>query len=158
MSSHVSGARRLPVLIALLTALLGSLLVGTLTARTADAATTLGQKATAVAAAQKGDPYRYGAVGPYRFDCSGLTKYAFSRVGKYLPHSSRSQYSTAYTTHVTKANKRVGDLIFMKNSSGTIYHVGVYAGSGKWWVAPHTGSYVKLQTIYSSNYVVGRVK
>jgi len=29
--------------------------------------------ATRVAVRQKGDPYRYGAAGPGRFDCSGLT-------------------------------------------------------------------------------------
>ncbi|MEU6355845.1 carboxymuconolactone decarboxylase family protein, partial [Streptomyces sp. NPDC047072] len=31
----------------------------------------------AMAVAKKGSPYRYGAVGPKRFDCSGLTQYSF---------------------------------------------------------------------------------
>jgi cell wall-associated NlpC family hydrolase len=35
--------------------------------------------------------------------------------------------------------------------------VGIYAGTGKIWHAPHSGSYVKLATIWTSSYVVGRV-
>ena len=44
-----------------------------------------------IAAAQAGDPYKYGAEGPSAFDCSGLTKYAYGKIGKYLPHSSAGQ-------------------------------------------------------------------
>ena len=30
---------------------------------------------------QEGDPYRYGAAGPNRFDCSGLVYYSYRRAG-----------------------------------------------------------------------------
>ena len=50
-----------------------------------------------------------------------------------------------------------GDLIFFRNSSGRISHVGIYAGGGKFWHAPRSGTVVKLAAIYSSNYVVGRI-
>ncbi len=36
----------------------------------------------AVARAQLGDPWRYGATGPYAFDCSGLVTYAFRQAGQ----------------------------------------------------------------------------
>ena len=121
----------------------------------AQAATTLGQRAVAEAKTHAGDPYVYGAAGPHRFDCSGFTMYVFGRFGKSLPHNSARQY--AVTRHVSKSSRLVGDLIFMRNSSGTITHVGIYAGSNKWWVAPKSGDHVKLQTLYSTNYVVGRV-
>jgi cell wall-associated NlpC family hydrolase len=107
------------------------------------------------AARHKGQPYVYGAAGPTKFDCSGFTLYVFSRFGKRLPHNSSMQYSRV--RHISKSSKQVGDLIFFRNSSGRIYHVGIYAGSGRIWHAPHSGSYVKLANIWTTSYVVGRV-
>ena len=106
------------------------------------------------AARHKGQAYQYGAAGPTRFDCSGFTLYVFGRFGKRLPHSSSMQYSAV--RHISKSYRQPGDLIFLKNSSGRIYHVGIYAGSGKMWHAPRSGSVVKLATIWTSRYVVGR--
>lgn len=126
-----------------------------LVASPAQAATMLGQRAVAEAKTHAGDPYVYGAAGPHRFDCSGFTMYVFGRFGKSLPHNSARQYTV--TRHVSKSSRMVGDLIFMRNSSGTITHVGIYAGNNEWWVAPKSGDRVKLQTLYSTNYVVGRV-
>ena len=153
MLSHaLARLARVPALLLLVAALLGSLLV---TAPQSDAGTTLGQKAVAEASRHKGKPYQYGAAGPIRFDCSGFTMYVFSRFGKKLPHNSAQQYAKIHK--VAKGSKQVGDLLFMKSSSGRITHVGIFAGSNKWWVAPKAGDVVKLQTLYSSNYVVGRV-
>jgi cell wall-associated NlpC family hydrolase len=125
------------------------------TAAPANAAmTTYQYKVLNEAARHKGQPYVYGAAGPTRFDCSGFTLYVFKRLGKSLPHNSSMQYSRV--RHIAKTSRRVGDLIFYRNSSGRIYHVGIYAGNNRIWHAPHSGSYVKLAPIYSSNYVVGR--
>ena len=106
------------------------------------------------AARHKGQPYVWGAAGPTKFDCSGFTLYVFGRFGKRLPHNSARQYGVV--RHISKSSKQVGDLIFFRDSSGHIYHVGIYAGSGRIWHAPHSGSYVKLATIWTSSYVVGR--
>lgn len=46
-----------------------------------------------IAASKKGSPYKYGATGPYRFDCSGLTLYSFKRAGKRLPRTAAAQYN-----------------------------------------------------------------
>ena len=113
------------------------------------------QRATRVAAAQQGDPYRYGAVGPNAFDCSGLVKYSFAQVGKSLPRTSQDMRRA--TPRISNASKIVGDLIFIHSSSGRVTHVGVYAGNNNIWVAPRTGTVVKLQRIYTSSYTVGRV-
>lgn len=107
------------------------------------------------AARHNGQPYVYGAAGPTRFDCSGYTLYVFGRFGRRLPHNAAMQYSVVH--HISKSYMRPGDLIFFRDSYGHIYHVGIYAGSGRFWHAPHSGSYVKLALIYSSNYVVGRI-
>jgi cell wall-associated NlpC family hydrolase len=118
-------------------------------------ATTYQARVINEAAHHRGQPYVYGAAGPTKFDCSGLTKYVFGRFGKNLPHNAAQQYSVVH--HVSKSRLAPGDLIFFKNSSGRISHVGIYAGSGKMWHAPHSGTVVKLASVYSSNYVVGRI-
>lgn len=148
--------RRTPSLLA--TALLSTLTVlGGLgvTAGPAAAAPSLGQRAVAEAASHQGKPYRYGAAGPTRFDCSGLTQYVFGRLGRHLPRHTSAQY--AATSRVAQADRAPGDLLFMWSSDGSISHVGIYAGGNRWWVAPKTGDVVKLQTLYSNRYVVGRV-
>ena len=38
----------------------------------------LGLRATRIAAAQRGDPYRWGASGPSAFDCAGLVYYVYT--------------------------------------------------------------------------------
>ena len=159
MSTHAQSlhapVHRIPALLALLTALVASLLVGA-TAAPAQAATP-GTAAVQEASHHQGQPYAYGATGPTRFDCSGFTLYVFSRFGRHLPHSSSAQYNATGVRHIAKSSKQPGDLIFIRNSSGSIYHVGVYAGNGKFWHAPKSGDHVRLAAIYSSNYVVGRL-
>lgn len=127
------------------------------TAAPADAAGSLGQRAVAEARTHLGKPYVYGATGPSTFDCSGFTLYVFRKLGRSLPHSSSGQYTASGVRHVSASSKAVGDLIFMKSSSGRITHVGIYAGDNKWFVAPKSGDRVKLQTLYSTRYVVGRL-
>jgi cell wall-associated NlpC family hydrolase len=112
-------------------------------------------KALQIAAYQKGDPYRYGAAGPNAFDCSGLTLFAYKQTGHYLVHNAAGQYRQ--TIHIAKANKRPGDLLFY-TYNGSITHVAIFAGSGYQWAAPHTGTRVQKQRIYSTHYLVGRVR
>jgi cell wall-associated NlpC family hydrolase len=160
MSSAPSVRARLLVVIPLVLTLAATLLVGlaaspTIPKASAAVSATTGNHAADWAYNRRGKPYRWGAVGPYRFDCSGLTKWSYARVGKYLPHSSRAQVS--YTTRVSRANARRGDLVFFYNSRG-VYHVGVYAGAGNVWHAPHTGSVVKREHIWTSRVFFGRVR
>jgi cell wall-associated NlpC family hydrolase len=113
-----------------------------------------GDRVVQEAARHRGAPYQYGAAGPNTFDCSGFTMYVFGRFGISLPHNAASQYSVS--RHISSASKRPGDLIFFTGSGG-ISHVGIYAGGGEMWAATHTGDVVRLESIYSSSYVVGRV-
>jgi cell wall-associated NlpC family hydrolase len=110
-----------------------------------------GQRAVQEASRHNGAPYRYGAVGPDAFDCSGFTKYVFAKLGKNLPHSARDQRSTVQP--VSRSAIRVGDLVFMDDNG----HVGIYAGNGMMWDAPRSGKNVSLRRIYTSSYAVGRV-
>jgi cell wall-associated NlpC family hydrolase len=108
-----------------------------------------------VGSSKKGAPYRYGGTGPYAFDCSGFTRWVAGRFGKSLAHSSSSQYSEV--RHIARADKRIGDLVFVHDSSGHVYHVGFYAGDGKLLAATHTGDYVRIETLWTSSYYVGRL-
>ena len=104
---------------------------------------------------KKGSPYQYGATGPYRFDCSGFTRWVAARFGKSLTHSSSGQYSQV--RHIARSDRRVGDLVFVHDSSGHVYHVGFYAGNGRLLAATHTGDYVRVETLWTSSYYVGRL-
>ncbi|MDF3299562.1 C40 family peptidase [Streptomyces tropicalis] len=117
-------------------------------------AATMATKAMQVAASKKGAPYKWGATGPRRFDCSGLTLYSFKRVGKRLPRTAAQQYNT--THHIAARNRRAGDLVFF-HSGSSVYHVGIYAGHNKIWHAPKTGDVVKLQKIWTRSVWYGRV-
>ncbi|MEV7426487.1 MULTISPECIES: C40 family peptidase [unclassified Streptomyces] len=117
-------------------------------------AATRGVKALKVAASKKGSPYKYGATGPYRFDCSGLTAYSFKKAGKKLPRTAQQQYNK--TRHVSSSKRRKGDLVFF-HSGRNVYHVGIYAGSGKIWHSPKTGALVRLEKIWSRSVWYGRV-
>lgn len=153
--SHVRTPRR-PVLglLSLVLAVVAPLAVVS-TATPASAATaSLGQRADTEARRHIGKPYSWGAAGPNRFDCSGFTMYVFARLGKRLPHNSRAQYDAV--RHVSRSDKRIGDLIFSKRN-GRIGHVGIYAGGSDLWSPVQTGDRVRKQSFAGRDYVVGRV-
>ncbi len=149
--------RRLAAL--LIAALFGlTLAVNPMSAPRAEGAVSaaVGVRAVHVAAAQVGVPYRSGGTSPRTgFDCSGLTQYTYARVGKHLPRTAQQQYRA--TTRISKRNARAGDLVFF-HSGSRIYHVGIYAGRGYMYAAPHSGSRVKKQRIWTSAYYLGRVR
>lgn len=112
---------------------------------------TFGQRLLAEAARHNGKPYRYGAVGPDAFDCSGFTRYVYGKLGKSLPHNAAAQREMA--TPIARSEVRIGDLVFMDNNG----HVGIYAGNGMMWDAPRAGKTVSKRAIYNSAFAVGRI-
>lgn len=120
-------------------------------------AATVSQKALSIAAAQKGDPYQYGAEGPKRFDCSGLTWYSFRHAGKSIPRVAQDQYNKS--RKIRARDRKPGDLVFF-GGSRSIYHVGIYAGwkNGKGWIwhAPKPGRRVEKVPLWTSSVRYGR--
>lgn len=112
-----------------------------------------GVQVVGVAKTRKGSPYRWGGNGPRAFDCSGLTKWSFARVGKNLPRTAHQQFLA--TRKISSKQARPGDLVFYGGARK--YHVGIYAGNGKMWNAPSKGDVVKLSKI-SKNASYGRVR
>jgi cell wall-associated NlpC family hydrolase len=110
----------------------------------AEAATTIRSAAMVSANTQKGAKYVYGAEGGYSkgYDCSGLIYWSYKQHGKTLARTAQSQYNKS--THVSPANRKVGDLIFIRDSRGHVYHVGIFTGvrGGKGYMTnANTGSY-----------------
>lgn len=141
----------------LVVAVLAGSVLGTGTLTPAQAATqTLGQQAVDEAARHYQAPYSYGAAGPTRFDCSGLTQYVFKKLGNSLPHGSRAQYNANGVRHVSRNQLRLGDLVFTIRD-GKIGHVGIYAGSNLMWAATQTGDVVRKQSLANRQLVFGRV-
>ena len=105
---------------------------------------------------QAGDPYRYGATGPNAFDCSGLMYFAFQRAfDRTIPRTAEDQRRASKRIW-HRSNLRPGDLVF-EVSGGYAYHVGIYAGHGYFWHAPHSGTVVKRQKMYASHWRFGRL-
>jgi cell wall-associated NlpC family hydrolase len=100
------------------------------------------------ARSKSGARYLYGAAGPTRFDCSGLTKWVYGRAGKTIPRTTTLQYRA--TIRVARANRRPGDLVFFSSRAAGIYHVGIYAGSNRIWHSPRTGDHVRLSIIWTT--------
>ena len=98
-------------------------------------------RAMRVALAQRGDPYRYGAAGPNAFDCSGLTKFSYGRVGRNIPRTTDRQ--KARLRAIAKSAKRRGDIILFV-IGGDAYHAGVYIGNGRIVHASRPGTPVKV--------------
>jgi cell wall-associated NlpC family hydrolase len=135
-------------------ALIAGLTLFVVPAPKAEAMTNFGYKVSQVAASREGMPYAYGANGPTRFDCSGLTQWTFARLGKSLPRSSSAQY--AAVKHIQRDYRRKGDLVFFYNGGG-IYHVGIYVANGYIWHSPFSGAKVRLERIWTSQVRYGRV-
>jgi len=78
--------------------------------------TPAGPAGAAVAAAltRQGDPYVWGAKGPNRFDCSGLTQWAWREAGVQLGGDTYAQIRDGVA--VPPGQVRAGDLIFPSDS------------------------------------------
>jgi cell wall-associated NlpC family hydrolase len=93
-----------------------------------------GQQIAQIAKGKVGAPWRYGATGPWAFDCSGLVIYAYKKAGEGWAirngtlRSARSMYVFFKARGKTsRTNPKVGDLVIWGAGS----HVGIYVGAGK---------------------------
>ena len=89
-----------------------------------------------------GVPYVWGGTSPNGFDCSGLMKYSFAKVGINLPRTAREQQRVC--SKIEYNELKPGDLIFWNNPAT---HVALYIGEGKIIEAPRTGLNVRSRYI-----------
>lgn len=86
---------------------------------------------------QLGKPYKWDAVGPNSFDCSGLVSYCLT--GSY----SRLGTTGTFMGWTRVSNPQPGDICV--NS----HHCGIYIGGGQMIHAPQTGDVVKVSSVHS---------
>ena len=113
---------------------------------TGQSVTTYSQRVAALnwARTQIGKPYIAGDAGPNSYDCSGLTQWAYLKVGHAMIHFSQSQYEAGQK--IPYSQLQPGDLVFFGTNSRdwtTIHHVAIYAGHDTMVEAPHTGGHVQ---------------
>ena len=100
-------------------------------------------------------PYVYGATGPNSFDCSGLTYYAFKKVGVSLKRSAYSQgYDSGYDKISGTGSLRRGDLVFFNtiSDSDLCDHAGIYLGGGCFIHASSGGHKVVVSNLTTGYY------
>ena len=107
-----------------------------------------GLAAVAFARRQLGKPYRFGAEGPSRYDCSGLVMMAWRSVGVSMPRVARQQYKQG--NKISRSQLRAGDLVFFYGQSPS--HVGIYVANGVMIDAPRPGKRVRYISINSMPY------
>ncbi len=96
--------------------------------------------AVRAALSRLGSPYVWGATGPDRFDCSGLTQWSYARAGIHL---DRTTYQQIYDgIPIPRSQVRPGDLVFP--SAG---HVQLAIGNNLVVEAPHAGATVRISPL-----------
>ena len=89
-----------------------------------------------------GIPYVWGGTNPASgLDCSGLTSWCYSQIGKNIGRTTYNQDATG--THVSLNDLQPGDLI-LEYGKG---HVAMYIGNGQQIEAPQPGESVKISNV-----------
>jgi peptidoglycan DL-endopeptidase CwlO len=106
----------------------------------------------AFAKTQIGKPYVAGQHGPDGYDCSGLTMAAYAHMGFSMIQYSKRQFADSHKIPI--AELQPGDLVFFATDTSnwmTIHHVAIYAGGGQMVEAPHTGAFVRINSIWEGD-------
>jgi len=106
-----------------------------------------------------GSKYKYGASGPYQYDCSGFVKKVYASQGFTLPRTSKEQSKIGKYLRFSELKK--GDMVFFKsNNRSDISHVGIFLGNGKFIHASSNKKKVIISSINSDyasrNFMWGR--
>jgi cell wall-associated NlpC family hydrolase len=115
--------------------------------------------AIAKARTKLGQPYLWGGTGPDRFDCSGLTQWAYREAGLQIARVAADQWNSG--PEVPLSALKPGDLMFWATNPAnkrTIHHEAMYLGGGRMIESPHTGAFVRDVPIRIGSEYAGAVR
>ncbi len=97
-----------------------------------------------------GTPYRWGGTDTLGFDCSGLIRYAYAQHGVTLPRMAIDQSRSGSEVGRALDQLAPGDILtFADEAGGTVTHVGLYIGDGKFIHSARGG--VQISTLSASD-------
>ncbi len=103
--------------------------------------------------------YVWAGTSGFCLDCSGFTHLVYRTLGVTIPRDAGAQFSVGRKI-ATRGALSAGDLVFFRNASGAIHHVGLYVGDGRMIHAPNTGSSIHIEALanepYRSEFAGGR--
>ncbi len=118
------------------------------------------QRVVDAAKTQRGLPYIWGGGGTNGptgggFDCSGLTQYAFAKVGVSLPRVAQDQYTATASKRLpggyNPGSYQAGDLLFWGTASN-VHHVAIAMGNGQMIHASTFGQPLATAPIYQEDF------
>ncbi|WP_338760237.1 NlpC/P60 family protein [Nocardia vulneris] len=109
-----------------------------------------GAKALDAARTKVGAEYSWGASGPWAFDCSGFTKWAYKQAEIDIPRTSFEQ--SLIGRPVAYQELQPGDLIIQNDGA----HVAMYAGNGQILHASQSGEPVEYAHLNPDSMVTAR--
>lgn len=105
----------------------------------------------------QGFPYVFGGDRPETsFDCSGLTKWCYGKVGITLPRIAQAQYDA--TQHIPLSEAKAGDLVFFHSTYDTsdyVTHVGIVVSPTQMYHAGDPIGYGDLTSAYWQQHLIG---
>jgi cell wall-associated NlpC family hydrolase len=101
-------------------------------------------RAAAFALAQRGKPYRWGAEGPYAYDCSGLTWAAWRSAGVTIPRTAAGQLAGLPRV---RGRLQPGDLLIYRSDGPSRRHVAMVVSRSRMVEAPGRGIPVRSTSI-----------
>jgi NlpC/P60 family len=78
-------------------------------------------------------------------DSAALIQSVYSQIGVHLPGSAANQFNIG--TPIPRDQLRPGDVIFFQDSTGYIYHEGIYIGDGRFLHTPESGGKVEVSRL-----------
>jgi cell wall-associated NlpC family hydrolase len=87
-------------------------------------------------------------------------QWAYKKVGIDLPRVTQDQVNAPGGRHIGRKDLLPGDLVFFRDETGDVHHVGISTGGDEFIHAPHTGGVVHASSLdepyYRDEFIGGR--